>query len=219
MLMWLIFLHHICAAAEMGWPEGQWAALLSISVRLRCSFSVSSLTLRRSSSSAFRNSHSPAACSLRWLCSASSASSSLTRPLSAWHKRPLWRGGGGTAMLVNSWFSWCRGSFIDLYCASHMMLESYSPPVWKTPALLWAPGSPSSAVRSDGLWWIQKKGLCFCPNLCKESRGGLSADKHRQCALLVVLSHAVLTVEVEGVNSCWGAKQVIKLGLQSGLSV
>lgn len=66
------------------------AALLSISVRLRCSFSVSSLTLRRSSSSAFRNSLSPAAWSLRWLCSASSASSSLTRPLSAWHKRPLW---------------------------------------------------------------------------------------------------------------------------------
>lgn len=66
-------------------------ALLSISVRLLCSFSVSSLTLRRSSSSAFRNSLSPTACSLRWLCSASSASSSLTRPRRAWHNRPLWR--------------------------------------------------------------------------------------------------------------------------------
>lgn len=40
-----------------------------------------------------------------------------------------------------------------------MMSESYPPPVWKTPALLWAPGSPSSAVRSDGLWWTQKKGV------------------------------------------------------------
>lgn len=87
-----IFLNLISTATVMRRHEEEEAALLSISVRLRCSFSVSSLTLRRSSSSAFRNSLSPAACSLRWLCSASSASSSLTRPLSAWHKRPLWRG-------------------------------------------------------------------------------------------------------------------------------
>lgn len=38
-------------------------------------------------------------------------------------------------------------------------------------------------------------------------------------ALLVVLPHAVLTVEVEGVYSSRGAKQVVKLGLQSRLKV
>lgn len=31
------------------------------------------------------------------------------------------------------------------------------PPVWKTPAPLWGPGSPSLAVQSDGLWWRQTK--------------------------------------------------------------
>ncbi len=145
------------------WPRGNKcirAVLLSISVRLRCSFSVSSLALRRSSSSAFRNSLSPAACSLRWLCSASSASSSLTRPLSAWHKRPLWWGterwrrkGETDAEQVNRWFMLFLGSFIDVsVCDS---FPSSSPPVWKTPALLSGPGSPLSAVQSDGLWWVQ----------------------------------------------------------------
>lgn len=70
--------------------QNEAGVLLSISVRLRCSFSVSSLTRRRSSSSAFRNSLSLSACCLRWLCSANSASSSLTRPRKAWHRRPLW---------------------------------------------------------------------------------------------------------------------------------
>lgn len=72
----LKFLIHV--SSNVNRPD-----LLSISVTLLCSFSVSSLTLRSSSSSAFRNSLSPAACSLRWLCSASSASNSLMRPFKA----------------------------------------------------------------------------------------------------------------------------------------
>lgn len=38
-------------------------------------------------------------------------------------------------------------------------------------------------------------------------------------ALLVVLPHAVLTVEVEGVYSRRGAKQVVERGLHSSLDV
>lgn len=36
---------------------------------------------------------------------------------------------------------------------------------------------------------------------------------------LVVLAHAVLAGEVEGIDSCWGAKQVVKLGLCGSLKV
>lgn len=47
----------------------------------------------------------------------------------------------------------------------------------------------------------------------------MQTNKSQCDDLLVVLPHAILTVEVEGVDSSRGAEQVVKFGLQSRLRV